>query len=86
LSPFELVWAGGSAGRVAGQAFHTWSRGRSAAMGALSRFRERSSKRAVARERARDMRMAAAQARVQADRDRAAAAMRRSDDGGSANL
>lgn len=85
LSPFELVWAGGSAGRVAGQAFHTWSRGRSAAMGVLSRFRERSNTRAVARERARDVRMAAAQARVQADRDRAAAAMRRPDDGGSAS-
>lgn len=83
LSPFELVWAGGSAGRVAGQAVHTWLRGRSAAMGALSRFRERSNKRAVARERARDIRMAAAQARVQADRDRAAAAIRRSDEGGS---
>jgi len=86
LSPFELVWAGGSAGRVAGQAFHTWSRGRSAAMGALSRFRERSNTRAVARERARDMRVAAAQARVQAARDRAAAAMRRSDENGSANV
>ena len=86
LSPFELVWAGGSAGRVAGQAFHTWSRGTSAAKGALSRFRERSHNRAIARERARDIRVAAAQARVQADRDRAAAAMRRSDEGGSANV
>ena len=85
LSPFELVWAGGSAGRVAGQAFHTWTRGRSAAKGALSRFRERSRARQVVRERAREIRLAAAQARVQADRERAAAAMRQSDDSGSAS-
>jgi glycine/D-amino acid oxidase-like deaminating enzyme len=83
FSPFELVWAGGSVGRVAGQTFHTWSRGRSAAMGAMARFRERSRARTVARERARDIRLAAAQARVQADRDRAAAAIQRSDEGGS---
>ena len=83
LSPFELVWAGGAMGRVAGQAFHTWSRSRSAAMGALSRFRERSRAREVTRERAWEKRVAAAQARVQADRDRAAAAMRRHDESGS---
>lgn len=85
LSPFELVWAGGSAGRVAGQAFHTWSRSQSTARGALSRMRERSRARSAARERARELRMAAAQARVEADRERAAAAMRQPDDTGSAS-
>ena len=85
LSPFELVWAGGTAGRVAGQAFHTWTRSRSAAMGALSRFRERSQAREVAREKARELRMAAANARVQADRARAAPAVQRSDEDESAS-
>lgn len=85
LSPFELVWAGGTAGRVAGQAVQTWSRTRSAVMGTLSRIRERSRGREVARERARESRMAAARARVQADRERAAAAMQRPDEGGSAS-
>lgn len=84
FSPFELVWAGGSAGRVAGQAFHNWSRGRFAAMGALSRIRERSRAREAAREQRREARLAAAKARVQADRARAAAAMQRSDDSSAA--
>lgn len=84
FSPFELVWAGGSAGRVAGQAIHGWSRSRSAAMGALSRIRERSRAREAARERRREARLAAAEARVQADRARAAAAMRRPDDSNAA--
>ncbi|MBI3699957.1 MAG: FAD-binding oxidoreductase [Afipia sp.] len=77
FSPFELVWAGGTAGRVAGQAFLSFSRKKSAAMGLLSRVRERSQARAVARERAREIRLAKAKARVEADRERAAAAMQR---------
>jgi hypothetical protein len=64
FSPFELVWAGGAAGRMAGQVFGVWSRGHSAAAGALSRFRERARGREQARERARAARMAEAQARA----------------------
>ena len=35
FSPFELVWAGGSTGRVAGHVIGMWGRGSSAAAGAL---------------------------------------------------
>jgi glycine/D-amino acid oxidase-like deaminating enzyme len=41
FSPFELVWAGGVTGRVAGHFIGLWSRGSSAAAGALARYRER---------------------------------------------
>jgi hypothetical protein len=41
FSPFELVWAGGPTGRVAGYFVGLWSRGASAAVGALARHRER---------------------------------------------
>jgi glycine/D-amino acid oxidase-like deaminating enzyme len=41
FSPFELVWAGGTTGRVAGYAIGMWQRGSSAAAGALARYRER---------------------------------------------
>jgi glycine/D-amino acid oxidase-like deaminating enzyme len=41
FSPFELVWAGGSTGRVVGHAVGAWTRGASAAAGALTRYRER---------------------------------------------
>ena len=85
FSPFELVWAGGSAGRVAGQAFGMWSRGHSAAAGALSRFRERARGREQAREQAREARMAAAKAQArEAAREagrRTTAAARRFQDG-----
>ena len=40
FSPFELVWAGGSAGRVAGYLMSAWARGSSAVAGALARNRE----------------------------------------------
>src|ERR1700680_1891718 len=40
FSPFELVWAGGATGRVAGQLIGMWGRGSSAAAGALARYRE----------------------------------------------
>jgi glycine/D-amino acid oxidase-like deaminating enzyme len=56
FSPFELVWAGGATGRVAGQLIGMWSRAGSAAAGALSRYRERSR----ARERVREARLAEA--------------------------
>jgi glycine/D-amino acid oxidase-like deaminating enzyme len=42
FSPFELVWAGGVTGRVAGHFVGIWGRGSSAAAGALARYRERS--------------------------------------------
>jgi hypothetical protein len=41
FSPFELVWAGGATGRVAGHLVGMWERGSSAAAGALARYRER---------------------------------------------
>jgi glycine/D-amino acid oxidase-like deaminating enzyme len=41
FSPFELVWAGGPTGRVAGHLVGMWRRGSSAAAGALARHRER---------------------------------------------
>jgi len=41
FSPFELVWAGGPTGRVAGHVIGMWARGSSAAAGALARYRER---------------------------------------------
>jgi len=56
FSPFELVWAGGTTGRVAGQVIGMWGRGSSAAAGALARYRER----ARERERERDARLAEA--------------------------
>jgi hypothetical protein len=40
FSPFELVWAGGATGRVAGHLIGLWGRGHSAAAGALARYRE----------------------------------------------
>jgi glycine/D-amino acid oxidase-like deaminating enzyme len=56
FSPFELVWAGGTTGRVAGYAIGMWERGSSAAAGALARYRER----ARAEERIREARLAEA--------------------------
>src|ERR1700682_924350 len=53
FSPFELVWAGGPTGRVAGHVVGMWGRGSSAAAGALARYRER----AQARERIREARL-----------------------------
>lgn len=53
FSPFELVWAGGPAGRVAGHVVGLWGRGSSAAAGALARHRER----ARAKERVREARL-----------------------------
>jgi glycine/D-amino acid oxidase-like deaminating enzyme len=41
FSPFELVWAGGPTGRLAGYIVGMWGRGSSAAAGALARHRER---------------------------------------------
>jgi glycine/D-amino acid oxidase-like deaminating enzyme len=41
FSPFELVWAGGTTGRIAGYAVGLWGRGGAALAGALARHRER---------------------------------------------
>jgi len=41
FSPFELVWAGGATGRVAGFIVGLWGRGSAAASGVLARQRER---------------------------------------------
>src|SRR3954451_4117319 len=56
FSPFELVWAGGATGRVAGHLIGLWGRGHSAAAGALARYREG----ARVRERVREARLAEA--------------------------
>ncbi|EGP06540.1 FAD dependent oxidoreductase [Bradyrhizobiaceae bacterium SG-6C] len=75
FSPFELVWAGGPAGRIAGQAIDMWVRGHSAAAGALSRYRERAQARELAREEAREARIASAKAQASFARQQASAAM-----------
>src|SRR5881394_1036624 len=54
FSPFELVWAGGATGRVAGYFIGMWNRGSSAAAGTLARYRER----ARTQERVREARLA----------------------------
>jgi glycine/D-amino acid oxidase-like deaminating enzyme len=56
FSPFELVWAGGTAGRVAGFAVSLWTKGSSAAAGVLARHREQVRK----QEREREARLAEA--------------------------
>ncbi|WP_407155529.1 NAD(P)/FAD-dependent oxidoreductase [Bradyrhizobium sp. STM 3557] len=56
FSPFELVWAGGVAGRVAGHVVGLWTRGSSAVAGTLARHRER----VRTQERAREARLAEA--------------------------
>src|SRR5437868_3934494 len=56
FSPFELVWAGGTTGRVAGHLIGMWGRGSSAAAGSLARYREG----ARAKERIREARLAEA--------------------------
>jgi glycine/D-amino acid oxidase-like deaminating enzyme len=56
FSPFELVWAGGTTGRVAGQLVGMWGRASSAAAGALARSRER----ARVKDREREARLAEA--------------------------
>ncbi|MBR0874593.1 FAD-binding oxidoreductase [Bradyrhizobium tropiciagri] len=56
FSPFELVWAGGATGRVAGHVIGLWARGASSAAGVLARYREG----ARSRERAREARLAEA--------------------------
>ncbi|MDB5564389.1 MAG: hypothetical protein JWP84_955 [Tardiphaga sp.] len=56
FSPFELVWAGGRTGRIAGHAIGVWDRQSSAVAGALARYREG----AKAREQIREIRLAEA--------------------------
>jgi len=56
FSPFELVWAGGPAGRVAGYVIGMWGRGSSAVAGTVARYRERGR----VRERTREARLAEA--------------------------
>ena len=51
FSPFELVWAGGSGGRVVGQAIFSWIRGRTAVVGRLSRHHEQARRKEQERER-----------------------------------
>jgi glycine/D-amino acid oxidase-like deaminating enzyme len=60
FSPFELVWAGGATGRVAGYAVGLWTRGSSAIAGTLARHRERSRAQELLRERAHEARLAEA--------------------------
>jgi glycine/D-amino acid oxidase-like deaminating enzyme len=56
FSPFELVWAGGATGRVAGYVVGLWGRGSSGAAGVLARYGERSR----VQERVREARLAEA--------------------------
>jgi hypothetical protein len=71
FAPFELVWAGGSAGRVLQQAFFGWQRSRVAIEAAVSRYHE------VAQVRARRRQSRAAAAKAAARE--AAQAARRND-------
>lgn len=41
FSPFELVWCGGTAGRIAAQAVYSWSRATANAKAVVARYRER---------------------------------------------
>src|SRR5947209_5694507 len=50
FAPFELVWAGGRPGRVAGFAVGMWGRASAATAGALARYRERARNRNKLRE------------------------------------
>jgi glycine/D-amino acid oxidase-like deaminating enzyme len=50
FSPFEMVWAGGTTGRVAGLTIGMWTRASAATAGALARYRERARSRASIRE------------------------------------
>jgi glycine/D-amino acid oxidase-like deaminating enzyme len=50
FSPFELVWTGGLAGRVAGQAVYSWQRGQATVAGMLARYREQANARRQQRE------------------------------------
>jgi glycine/D-amino acid oxidase-like deaminating enzyme len=61
FSPFELVWAGGITGRVAGLTVGMWGRASAATAGALARYRER----ARSRERIREARREAANRQVE---------------------
>lgn len=63
FAPFELVWAGGTGGRVVGQVMNVLSRRASAANGTLARWREQAKKREQAREKSREIRAIAAKAR-----------------------
>lgn len=60
FSPFELVWAGGATGRVAGHFVGLWARGASSVAGVLARYREG----ARAKERLREARLAEANLRA----------------------
>ncbi|MCP1843199.1 glycine/D-amino acid oxidase-like deaminating enzyme [Bradyrhizobium sp. USDA 4524] len=60
FSPFELVWAGGATGRVAGHFVSLWARGASSVAGVLARYREG----ARAKERLREARLAEANLRA----------------------
>lgn len=63
FAPFELVWAGGTGGRIVGQFMGALSRSASATNGTLARWREQAKKREQAREKAREARAVAAKAR-----------------------
>ena len=60
FSPFELVWAGGRIGRIAGHGIGIWNRQGAALAGTLARYREG----AKARERIRERRLAQANLRA----------------------
>src|SRR3954451_20325095 len=60
FSPFELVWAGGTTGRVAALGIGMWNRAIAAAAGALARYREKSR----IKERAREARLEEANRQV----------------------
>jgi glycine/D-amino acid oxidase-like deaminating enzyme len=60
FSPFELVWAGGRTGRIAGHGIGIWNRQSAALAGTLARYREG----AIARDRIRELRVTEANLRA----------------------
>lgn len=86
FAPFELVWAGGSTGRVVQQALFGWQRGRVAIEAAVSRYHEVAQVRARRRAQRAAAAKAAARDAAQAARARDAqlrAASRESETGGA---
>ncbi|HEY0233454.1 MAG TPA: FAD-dependent oxidoreductase, partial [Afipia sp.] len=72
FTPFELVWAGGTGGRVVGQFMGALSRRASATNGTLARWREQAKKREQIRQKSREVRTIAAKARSAQAAQRAA--------------
>jgi hypothetical protein len=77
FAPFELVWAGGHAGRIVGQFLAGWRRANTAFAAQVSRYHERTQR----RERARQARLVASREAVRRDNQRRIAEARAAEGG-----